>query len=251
MLFKRCFLLVVGLGIFTSLITGCVDIPSTAPTPPELLADFRFVNGNAAIGEVDLSVDDVAIGSVGFGQVIPHKEFLAGSRTTSLSNGDEINVTMPTERRGTVVILGIDVGVRDFIRLDERQRFIEANIGDVAITLAVDDGSGHEVDSTVTVAGGKLRVVNLHSAETIDVTIEGVSPLIGTVSDSRTLEGLAYKGNSGYQQLANGDYTVTVKAAGTDSVISATTVTVASMRQTSILLEKADGSGTLLNLNDN
>ncbi|MCA9733588.1 DUF4397 domain-containing protein [candidate division KSB1 bacterium] len=231
--------------------TGCVDVPSTGPTPPNMQADFRFVNGQADLGAVSIEIDEQAIGSINFGEALAHQTYNAGSRTILLSNGDTRSIAMPSERRGTYVILALDAGVRDMVRLDERQRFNPVAVGEIQKTMHIpEDGSSPAMDSTVTVPGGYFRLASFMSDADVDVAINGTDALVSGIADTMLVEGLTYKGNSGYQELATGGYNLSVLFAGTDSVLATSSVTISSVRQTTLILQKADGSVQVVNLKD-
>ncbi|KAA3612180.1 MAG: hypothetical protein DWQ05_19450 [Calditrichaeota bacterium] len=245
-------LLLVALALLLIGFTGCVDVPSTGPTPPNMQADFRFVNAQADLGAVSIEIDDQLIGTIDFGENISHRTFDAGSRAMVLSNGDSRAVAMPSERRGTYVLLALDSGVRDMVRLDERQRFNPVAVGEIEKTMHIPgDENTAAFDSTVSVGGGHFRIANFMSGADIDIVINGVAPIVAGIADTLAVPGLAYKGVSGYRELATGSYNLSFLLAGTDSVLATSAIEVNSMRQSTLVLQQADGSALIVNLKDN
>lgn len=232
--------------------TGCVDVPSTGPTPPNMQADFRFVNGQADLGSVSIEIDGEAVGTIDFAENTTHRTFNAGSRNMVLSNGDTRAVAMPSERRGTYVLLALDAGVRDMVRLDERQRFNPVAVGEIQKTIHVpEDTVNAAFDSTVTVSGGYFRVANFMNSQDVDVEIAGRTGFVLGIADTVLVTGLSYKNNSGYREMATGTYDLKFTISGSDSVLATTNVEIGSMRQTTLLLQQTDGGARALNLSDN
>ena len=156
----------------TTWLLGCADVPSTGPTPPDLRAEFRFLNAAPDLSSVQVSVDDVAQGTVAFAASTGYNTFPAGSRSVSLSNGEEQFVAMSTDLRGTVALLPAAPGVaREFFRLTDRRIF--------------------------DTPGTALRVINFNPEHDVTVTVT-------TGADTVTTVNLGYKNSSGYRALTAG-----------------------------------------------
>ena len=202
-----------------TLLSGCADVPSTGPTPPDLRSEFRFVNAAPDLGSVQVSVDGVAEGTLDFTGSTAYKNYPAGSRAITLSNGEAQFVAMTTDFRGTIAFLpSASAAAREFFRVTERRLF----------------------DTPRTA----LRVLNLNPAYEVDVRVFAGA-------DTAVAVHLAYKGNGGYRALAAGTYQVEVKTqiANRDTVLSTTSVNLTTSQTTMILGNVATVS--LLNLTDN
>lgn len=202
---------------------GCADVPSTGPTPPDLISEYRFVNAAGDVSNtVGISVDGASVGNVAFKGVVPHTQFPAGSRLTVLSTGDSLLVSMESYRRGTLVILPKTGPVREAIKLFERRVFDPANTNTAL-----------------------LRIVHAAQAPELFVKIAGASRTV-------RLNNRAFNSESGYLALPVGNYTITVAAASdTATVLASTTFDAANKRQTSIILGSASAQTlALVNLAD-
>lgn len=194
---------------------GCADVPSTGPTPPNLISEFRFVHAAGDVGSVGIAVDGAAIGNIAFKGIVPHSQYPSGSRLAVLSTGDSLLVAMESYRRGTVVILPKEGSTREFIKLSERRVF-----------------------DAVNTSNALLRIVHAAQAPEVFVKIVGATRTV-------RLNNAAYKSASSYLELPVGNYTVTVAAASdTNTVLASTTLNAANKRQTSIILGSAS-AGTL------
>ncbi len=199
-----------------ALLLGCADVPSTGPTPPDLRAEFRFVNAAPELGNVQVSVDGVARGSIDFAGNLNHQSYPAGSRSVALSNGETQFVAMPTNARGTVVLLPAAAGApREFFNLAERRIF----------------------DAPRTA----LRVLNFNTTYAVVVRVKAGADTVSTTN-------LAYKGDSGYQNLAAGTYDIEVKNAADGAVLTTTSVNVTTSHTTMIL---GNAAVAVSNLSDN
>jgi len=198
-----------------ALFLNCADVPSTGPTPPEFFAEYRFVHANPGLGSVQIAVDGAAQGSLTFTGNLAHKRFLAGSRQVNLTPGGSQAVAMPTDQRGTIVLLSAGAGVTEFFRLDERRIFDSPRTG--------------------------VRVANFNRNFEVDVTLAG--------PDTISVTGLAYKEASGYNAVRAGNYAITVKPAGVNSVTLATSSITVSASHTSMIM--GDSTAVVANLTDN
>lgn len=194
---------------------GCADVPSTGPTPPNLISEFRFVHAAGDVGTVGIAVDGASVGNIAFKGIVPYSQYPSGSRLAVLSTGDSLLVAMESYKRGTVVILPKTGPVREFIKLFERRVFDPVNTNNAL-----------------------LRIV--HAAEAPEVFVK----IVGATRTVR-LNNAAYKSASSYLELPVGNYTVTVAAASdTNTVLTSTTLSAANKRQTSVILGSAS-AGTL------
>ncbi|MCG3157149.1 MAG: hypothetical protein DKINENOH_03780 [bacterium] len=192
-----------------ALLLGCADVPATGPTPPEFNAEFRFLHAATDLASVQVAVDGIQQGTLAFAGELAHKQFPAGSREVALSNGEKQFVAMSTNLRGTVVLLPAAAGApREFFRLTERRLF----------------------DSPQRV----LRVANFNPALEAQVTVTAGAD---TVLATR----LAYKAVTNYINVAAGDYTMEVKAAGGNTVLATSALSI-SASHTSIILGDANAT---------
>lgn len=204
-------------GAAATLFLGCAEVPSTGPAPPDLRAEFRFVHAAPELGDVQVSVDGVAQGTLGFAASTPYANYPAGSRAVTLSNGESQFVAMSTDLRGTIALLPAASGAaREFFRLTERRIF----------------------DAPATA----LRVINFNPAHNVVVNLTAASDTVASMS-------LGYKASSGYRALNAGNYTIVVKAADRDTVLASAAVAV-STSQTTMILGNG-GTVVLANLTDN
>ncbi|MBD3376636.1 DUF4397 domain-containing protein [candidate division KSB1 bacterium] len=209
------------LMLVAALMTGCVDVPADGPTPPEYKAQFRFVHAANDVGDVAVSVDGQSVGNLSFAGVIPHSEFLAGSRTVKLGN-EEFPVAMSTEQRGTVVVLDQQQGARAYIKLVERRLF-----------------------DAETTEQGNLRLVHAAKAPAVDLEVVGSDT-------SFAYEGVGYEAATPYAKIPAGTYEVMVYAAGDTNAILTTSVNVGNKRHSSLVVGDAEaGTLSFLNLEDN
>jgi endonuclease YncB( thermonuclease family) len=200
---------------------SCADVPSTGPTPPELLSQFRFVHAAGDLGDVGVAVDGSSIGSLAFKGALPYREFPAGSRVAVLSNGDTLRVAMESYKRGTVLILPKTGPAREFVKLNERRVFDPVNTGEAW-----------------------LRVVHAAEAPEVDVRIAGVDTTI-------TLSAAAYRAATDYLRIPEGNYTIRVAAAGDTTALLTFSLSAVNKRQTSVILGSVSaGTLALINLAD-
>ncbi|MCG3120466.1 MAG: hypothetical protein ALAOOOJD_03194 [bacterium] len=201
---------------------GCADVPSTGPTPPDLISEYRFVNAAGDLGNVGISVDGASVGNVAFKGVVPYTQFPAGSRLAVLSTGDSVLVSMDSYKRGTVVILPKTGPVREIIKLFERRVFDPVNTNTAL-----------------------LRFVHAAQAPELFVKITGASRTV-------RLNNRTFNTDSGYLELPAGNYTISVAAASdTATVLASATLAAANKRQTSIILGSVSAQTlALVNLAD-
>jgi hypothetical protein len=210
--------------MFAAWLAGCADVPSTAPTPPTYVSQYRFIHAATDLGNVGVAVDGAVIGSVDYQGVIPYKEFPSGSRVAVLSNGDTLRIGLPIERRGSIVLLARSGAARDIINLAERRVFDA-----VATTNAL------------------VRVVNASA-------IDGLDVLVAAGADTAIAEsGLGLRGDTGYEAIPVGSYTLSVVVTGdtTNTVVASATLNAANKRQTSLIVgSQAAGNLAIINLSD-
>jgi hypothetical protein len=201
---------------------SCADVPSTGPTPPEMVSQFRFVHAAGDLGNVGVSVDGASVGNITYKGATTHTQFPAGSRVAVLSNSDTLRIGMESYSRGTFVLLPKAGSVRDFIKLTERRIFDPSTTG-----------------------AALVRIVHAAAAPDLFVKISGDG---GTIR----LTGVAFRSDSGYLQMPAGSYTITVAAASdTVTALATTTLNAANKRQTSIILGDAGANALeLVNLAD-
>jgi hypothetical protein len=203
---------------------GCADAPSTGPTPPDYVSQYRFIHAASDLGDVGVAVDGAAIGTLGFQGAIPHVQFPAGSRVAVLSNGDTLRISMQPERRGSVVILQRIGQARDYINLTERRVF----------------------DPTTT-SEAWVRIVNVSPEPALDVRV--IAGADTAIADS----GMVVRDDSGYHRIAVGNYTISLIATGdtTNTVLASAPLTAANKRQTSLIVGSvAGGNLGIVNLSD-
>lgn len=207
--------------IWAAWLMSCADVPSTGPTPPELVAQFRFIHAAVDLGDVGVAVDGASVGNVAYKSALPYTEFPAGGRVAVLSNGDTLRIAMESYKRGSVVILPKTGPVREFIKLSERRIFDPINTGEAW-----------------------LRVVHAAEAPDVDVKIAGDDTTI-------TLAATAYKTATDYLRVPAGSYTITVTAAGDTTALLTSSLSAANKRQTSVILGSTSaGTLALMNLAD-
>jgi hypothetical protein len=190
-------------------LAGCADVPSTGPTPPEYVAQFRFIHAAGDLGNVGVSVDGAALGNLAFQGFIPHVQFPAGERVAALSNGDTLRIPMGTERRGSVVLLSRVGQARDFIILTERRVF-----------------------DPIATSKAWVRLVNASPEPSLDVrVIAGADTALARLA-------MAPRDTTGYYRIDAGSYTVSVIANGdtTSTVLTSAALTALNKRQTSVIL---------------
>jgi len=206
-----------SLMVTAAWLVGCADVPSTGPTPPDYVAQFRFIHAAGDLGNVGVSVDGAAIGNVAFGSAIPYVQFPAGSRVAVLSSGDTLRVPMPFERRGSVVILQRVGQARDFLTLPERRIF-----------------------DPVTTSQAWVRIINASSGPSLDVRV------IAGADTAIAQPAMAPRDTTGYLRIAAGSYTTSVIANGdtANTVLASAALSAANKRQTILIL----GSTTANNL---
>ncbi len=200
-----------------ALLWSCAEVPSTGPTTPDVLSEFRFVHAAPELGNVQVSVDGAAQGDLAFGNSLAYKQFPAGSREVVLSNGERQFVAMSTDLRGTVALLpSVGGAAREFLRVTERRIFDTPNLA--------------------------VRVLNLSPGVSVDVRV-----IAGT--DTLASESLGYKGDTGYKVATAGAYVIEVKEAGKDVVLASTPLTV-STSHTALIMGSA-GAISVKALSDN
>lgn len=215
---------VLSLLLLAAWLAGCADVPSTAPKPPEYVAQFRFFHAAGDLGNVGITVDGAPIGTVDYRGAIPHTQFPAGSRVAVLSNGDTLRIAMPIERRGSVLLLPRAGAARDFLVLTERRVFDPATTNQAWV-----------------------RVVNASTAPELDVQVsDGVDAAIHVTN-------MAPKDTTDYRRIAAGSYTISLIASGdtTNTVLASAALTAANKRQTSVIVgSPAAGNLAIVNLSD-
>jgi hypothetical protein len=223
---KYIYLLIGAFLLLVALLSSCVDVPATGPTPPALKAEYRFIHAATDMGDVAVTVDGAAAGSLAFKGVLPHAEYTSGTKTVKLSNGETVLLSMSTDYRGTFLLLDKAAGERAFLKIQERRVF----------------DSPQNKDSLT------VRVMNCSAdVGAVDVTLEGTT---GTASWT----GLAYRAVGAYKKMPVGSYTMTVKAAGGTDALATTSVAVGAVteRNSVVLLgSKAGGTLSLLGVKDN
>jgi hypothetical protein len=184
---------------------NCADVPSTGPTPPELISKFRFVNAAADLGTISFAVDDKAMGSLEYKASTATMDFPSGSHKITLSNNENLLVAMSSYRKGIVVITPKIDTVRSAINLGERRTFDPA-----------------ETDT------GMVRFVHAAAApKDVTVKVEGAI----TVSKDVT-----YKGDTGFLKMPFGDYAINVYESGGTTALLTTTISVSNKRLTCIVV---------------
>ena len=223
---KNIYLLIGAFLLLVALLSSCVDVPSTGPTPPPLKAEYRFIHGAPDMGDVSMTVDGAAAGNLTFKGVLPYAEYTSGTKTVKLSNGETVLLSMSTDYRGTFVLLNKVEGERTFLKIQERRVF----------------------DSPVRKDSLTVRAVNCSpDAGAVDINIEGTA-------GNAKWTGLAYKSLGAYKKMLPGSYTMTVKPAGGTDVLATTTVTVGAVTERNsvyLLGSKAGGNLSALGVKDN
>ncbi len=208
---------------------SCIDVSSTG-IPPELLkSEFRFVNAAADAGNVSFSFDlagQPAVNDLGFGEANSHQTYDSGSRNATLSNGDSFIIAMTAEQRATVVLLPMTLSTREFVKVIERDTFVNPSTLSTGIRVVHAALAG-------AVAGGDL-----------DVTVTSAD-----ASFTSLVMTLSYRGQSPYASVPAGSYTVTVTASGDTTVVGTTTVDF-SFRATSVIIGDVSAP-SFANLADN
>ncbi len=200
---------------------SCADVPSTGPTPPALISQFRFLHAAGDLGSIGVAVDGSSIGSIAFEGALPYTEFPSGARVAVLSNGDTLRVAMESYKRGTVVILPKTGPVREFMKLSERRVFDPVNTN-----LAL------------------VRIVHAAEAPDLDVRIAGPDTTI-------TLRALSYRSATEYLQIPAANYTIIVSAAGSTTALLTSTLSAVNKRQTSVLMGSTSANtAALVNFTD-
>lgn len=224
---KTTFLVVGAFLLFIALLSGCVDIPSEGPTPPPLKAEYRFIHGATDMGEVGVTVDGKSLGNLAFKGVTPHTFFASGTKSVVLSNGETVLVSMSTDYRGTFVLLPQEGNppARTFVKLQERRMFDSATIDDTT---------------------GAVRPVNCsNDVQNFDIDVTGAD---GTI----TWANMPYRSTGTYARVTPGQYTISVKKAGTADVWTSATVDITNIRNTVCLVGNiAAGNLTLVVVQDN
>ncbi len=211
-------------------LVGCADVSSTGPTPPEFFSEYRFLNADSDLGDVNISLDlGPSVSGLGFMDANSHQTYPSGNRLGVLSNGDSLRIAMTSEQRATVMILPRTGATREFIKLIERRIFDPPTTSSGRLRVA------HAVVTTD--ADG-----NLVPAPSVDVTITG--------ADTVAVEALEYTDNSGYLELTPGNYTLSVVATGDSTVLATTDVAVSNARATSVLAGDL-GAAAWINMQDN
>lgn len=221
---QRSIRVVPSLLVLAVWLAGCADVPSTGPTPPEYVAQFRFIHAAGDLGNVGVSVDGAALGNLAFQGFIPHVQFPAGERVAALSNGDTLRIPMGTERRGSVVLLSRVGQARDFIILTERRVF-----------------------DPIATSKAWVRLVNASPEPSLDVRV--IAGADTAIADS----GMVVRDDSGYHRIAVGNYTISLIATGdtTNTVLASAPLTAANKRQTSLIVGSvAGGNLGIVNLSD-
>ncbi|HPR87850.1 MAG TPA: DUF4397 domain-containing protein [bacterium] len=216
---KSTYLLIGAILLTLALVMGCVDVPTEGPTPTPLRSEYRFIHAATDMGNVSLTVQGKAAGSVDFKGSIAHADYGSGTKELLLSNGDYLLISLSTDYRGTFVLLNKEGVDRTYLKLTERRIFDSATIVD-------------------TVSVGAIRPVHCSAdAGAADIYVDGPG-------GSFSWKNVAYRGIGAYQKVTPGDYTVTVKAAGGADALYTTTVAVGTERNTVIVMGSAAG-GTL------
>ncbi|MDZ7263519.1 MAG: DUF4397 domain-containing protein [candidate division KSB1 bacterium] len=203
--FTRFYWLLLMILIVIVIGLSCADVPSTGPTPPELISKFRFVNAAADLGTITFAVDEKSMGSLDYKASTATMDFPAGSHEIILSNNEKLLVAMSTYRKGIVVITPKIDTVRSAINLGERRTFDPA-----------------ETDT------GMVRFVHAAAAPK-DVTVK----VAGALNVSKDL---TYKGDTGFIKMPFGDYTVSVFESGVANALLSTTISVSNKRLTCIVV---------------
>lgn len=209
----KAFMLFGVLMLFLIVSSSCVDMPTSAVTPPPALSYYRFIHAAAGVGNVALSVDGKSIGSLDFKSATSYAEYVAGTKNVSLSTGDNLIMSMSTDYRGTICIL-LEGGVPTFLRANEMRVF-----------------------DPVTGDKGKFRPIHLSAdAPSVDIKATGPEELAWT--------GVTYKKIGAYKDATPGDYTVTVTPTGGTDAVLTFTATVGKERSTAFIVGSVSG-GTL------
>ena len=194
-----------------AMLVSCADVPSTGPTPPDFVSEFRFVHAASDLGNVQVTVDGANAGSLEPGKSTGHATYPAGSRRVSVGSGDPQNVAMTTDQRGTFVIMPTVAGFREFMKLSERRIF----------------------DTPIS---NRARIVSAQPDN--ELTVAAISTTGDTVLAATSL---SYKQNTGYFDAPAGDYRLEFRAGSGQN--NTTTVSV-SGSHTAILM----GSGSAVSL---
>ncbi len=238
---------------------GCADVSSTGPTPPEFFSEYRFLNADSDLGDVNISLDlGPSVSGLEFMEANPHQTYPSGNRVGIIpSTNDTLRIAMTSDQRATVMLLPQTGATREFIKLIERRIFDPAAVQPADVTLPINDTTGaHLADTTfVNASIGKLRLVQGVPDAAYDFTITGASiPLSDTtlIENQAVLAAQDYRTIGPYTSLPVGDYTVTAVASDdtTATEAASTQVSLASMRMTSVLVQTSDGVA-FVNLEDN
>ena len=192
--------------VAAAMLAGCADVPSTGPEVPDFKAEYRFVHAAGDLGSVEISVDGVAQGTVDFTGNLSYKEFPAGNREVALSSGENQPISMPTNQRGTIVVLpSIDGAAHELLRFNERRIFDAPPVG--------------------------FRLINVNPQLTASLVVSaGADTVVNTT--------LGYKGVSGFHKVAAGSYALVVKNAEADTVMATSVLSVATSH-TSLIMGNA------------
>ena len=199
-------------GVFALFIlSSCVDMPTKGPTPPAALSYYRFINADAGLGSVSLSVDGNSVGSLDFKANSSYGEYTAGTRIVVFSTGDTVYAPMSTDYRGTFCIVKESSGITLF-KANEMRVF-----------------------DPMTAEKGKLRVVHVSpDAPTVDITATGPDVLEWT--------GLEYKKISTYMDATPGSYNVIVTDPAASDTVLTFSVTVGTERSTAFIVGSVAGA---------
>ncbi len=199
-------------GVFALFIlSSCVDMPTKGPTPPAALSYYRFINADAGLGSISLSVDGNAIGTLDFKANTSYGEYNAGTRRVVFSTGDTLYAPMSTDYRGTFCIVkeGSDITL---FKANEMRVF--------------DPMTGEK---------GKLRMVHV-SPDAPAVDIQAMGP------DTLDWHGIGYKSVGGYQDATPGEYAVSVTPVDSDSPVLTFNVTVGTERSSAFIVGSVAGA---------
>lgn len=187
------------------ILSSCVDVPTKGPTPPAALSYYRFINADAGLGSISLTVDGNAIGTLDFKANTSYGEYNAGTRMVVFSTGDTLYAPMSTDYRGTFCIIkeGSDITL---FKTNEMRVF--------------DPMTGEK---------GKLRMVHV-SPDAPAVDIQAMGP------DTLDWHGVGYKSVGGYQDATPGEYAVSVTPVDSVNAVLNFTVTVGNERSTGFIM---------------
>lgn len=225
--------------MLAALLVGCADVPSTGPTPPELKAEFRFVNAAADLDGSAVSVDGAGVGTLaGSGSVLAYRTYDSGSRTVTIGS-ESVTISMETDWRGTVflmpqVTIG-DLTTRQFVKVNERRVFDDPVSKKEVVA---EDGTKSMENSP------RFRFVNAVNAELpVDVTL--------WLNDSTEVDfasNVESQDYDGYAFVDMADYTVYVMDHATgDTLTSFATGSLSAKRYTAVIWGDAGSvAGTTL-----